>query len=147
MPNTFNPNQLTFEEGLARIKRALDKDGVVLGDRIVTSRDPDMTKLRKSLAVTNVPNGFVKYQLPVSLDRASQMFITIAQPDAEAPSHAHEAGAGIRFIAGGSIIYNGQELTAGDWMYVPARKPYSFKVGPQGALMCYCYCCCCASRD
>ena len=43
----------------------------------------------------------------------------------------------------GSIIYKGNELVAGDWMYIPQGVKYSFKVGPNGARMGYCYQCCC----
>ena len=140
----FDPNRLTFEDGLARIDKAIKKTGARLGGKIVTSRDSNMPKLKQALKVTNVPKGFQKYQLPVALRCQSQMFVTIAEPGIKTPRHAHKEGDGIRFIAGGSIIHEGKELTAGDWMFIPAGVPYSFEVGPQGALMCYCYCCCCA---
>jgi hypothetical protein len=32
-----------------------------------------------------------------------------------------------------SIIFDGRELTAGDWMHIPKGVRYSFKVGPKGA--------------
>jgi hypothetical protein len=141
---TFNPNRLTFEQGLARIERAIEKAGLKLTGRIVTSRDPGMAKLREALRTSNEPGGFQKYQLPVALRCESQMFLTVAQPGAKAPRHSHKEGDGIRFIAAGSIIYEGKELTANDWMFIPAGKGYSFEVGPHGATMFYCYCCCCA---
>lgn len=140
----FDPNRLTFEEGIERIQEALKKTGAKLDGRVVTSRDRYMPQLREALRVTNVPDGFQKYQLPIALRCESQMFVTVAQPAIKAPSHVHKEGDGIRFIAGGSIIHDGQELTSGDWMFIPAGTPYSFQVGPQGAIMCYCYCCCCA---
>jgi hypothetical protein len=140
----FNPNRMTFEEGLDRIRRATDEAGLKVGESIITSRDDAGRRLRKTLAVDNVPDGFTKYQLPVYLSEPSQMFISFAAPDVHTPEHSHDEGDGIRFIAGGSIIYNDQELTAGDWMFIPKGKTYSFDVGPNGALMCYCYCCCCA---
>jgi hypothetical protein len=140
----FNPNRLTFGQGLERIQEAIEKVGFRMGGRIVTSRDEGAKGLREVLAVTNVPDGFRKYQLPVHLPGPSQMFISMAEPDIHTPEHSHDDGDGIRFIAGGSIIYEGKELTAGDWMYIPRGQRYSFDVGPNGALMCYCYCCCCA---
>src|SRR5689334_18290579 len=140
---TFNPNRLTFDEGLERIRKALDNSGVRVDGRIVTSRDKDAGDLRDALAVENVPKGFTKYQLPVYLDAPSQLFVTIAEPNVRAGRHVHEDGDGIRFIAGGSITFEGQELSAGDWMFVPKGRDYEFEVGPNGALMCYCYCCCC----
>lgn len=135
---------LTFEEGTNRVKKALAEARVDSIDQsIFTSKDAAKRQLDKALKVENVPDGFVKWQLPVVLDRA-QMFISSAAPGAKVPAHLHKEGAGVRFIMSGSIMYEGQELTAGDWMYIPAGMPYSFDVGPLGALMCYCYACCCA---
>ncbi|HYE78861.1 MAG TPA: cupin domain-containing protein [bacterium] len=142
--SAFNPNRLTFEQGLDRITAAVKKSGTKIGRGIVTSRDPGMSKLRGLLQIGNVPDGFMKWQLPVALRCESQLFFTVAQPGAKSPKHAHKEGTGIRFIASGSILYNGQELTAGDWMYIPAGTAYSFETGPAGASMFYCYCCSCA---
>jgi hypothetical protein len=60
------------------------------------------------------------------------------------PKHSHDEGDGIRIIMSGSIIYDGHELSGGDWMFIPKGVAYDFKVGPMGAALCYCYCCCCA---
>src|SRR5687767_11652608 len=100
----FDPNRLTFAEGIERIEKALSRAGVKYKGQIITSRDPAMPQLREALKVTNVPSGFRKYQLPVALRCESQMFVTIAEPDIKAPRHVHKEGDGIRFIAGGSII-------------------------------------------
>lgn len=140
----FDPNRSALAACFERIQGAVKATGGELNSRILTSRDPDARELRRELAVDNVPDGFRKYQIPAFLPEASVMFITMALPDAEAPDHSHDEGDGIRFIAGGSIIYNDVELTTGDWMFVPRGERYSFRAGPQGAIMCYCYCCCCA---
>jgi quercetin dioxygenase-like cupin family protein len=137
----FDPNRLAFAACEARLKEAVQKTGAKVAGRIVTSRDPDAPRLRQALAIDNVPKGFTKWQLPVLLDGASFMFITIAEPNAKTPAHSHEEGDGIRFIAGGSIIYDGKELTAGDWMFIPKGQRYAFEAGPYGAIMCYCYRC------
>lgn len=139
----FDPNRLSFDEGVERIRRVVEEVGLS-PDTIVTSRDDAALKAMDTLAVDNVPEGFRKWQLPVYLDCASQMYISVGEPEVEVPRHAHEDGDGIRFIAGGSIIYEGKELSAGDWMFIPKGEPYSFEVGRFGAVMCYCYCCCCA---
>ncbi|MDP9343905.1 MAG: hypothetical protein M3Q23_17805 [Actinomycetota bacterium] len=136
---------MSFEEGLARIRKAGEKAGLDTR-RVLTSRDQDVRRAQELLLVTAIPGGFTKWQLPVYLERASQLFISVGEPNVEVPEHSHDEGDGIRFIASGSILYEGQELTAGDWMFIPAGKVYSFKVGPLGATMCYCYCCCCAGR-
>ena len=139
----FDPNTVTFAEGEVRVERALKRAGVDIRAQIVTSKDDSAQKLLKMLTVSNVPAGFTKYQLPIVLDR-SQLFISTGQPNAKVDEHSHNDGDGIRFIAAGSIEYNGQTLRAGDWMFIPKGKAYRFTVGPDGATMCYCYCCCCA---
>jgi len=141
----FNPNQVTFDQGLERIRHAVGRTGLRSGG-VVTSRRAEAQEAQKLLTVSNVPGGFRKWQLPVYLESPSQLFITEAEPNLSVPEHSHDEGDGIRFIAGGSIIYDGTELIAGDWMFIPAGASYSFKTGPMGALMCYCYCCCCAGR-
>ncbi len=143
---TFDPNQTTFDEGLRRMQRGLKKSAVKLEGRIITSRDKDVKKALKLLEVDNIPDGFQKWQLPVYLNEPSQLFISTAAADTKVPAHSHRDGDGIRFMISGSIIYKDIELTAGDWMFIPKGKSYSFKVGPLGATMCYCYCCSCAPR-
>lgn len=138
----FKPNRLTFEQGLDRIKDAVKKAGSDPKQAILTSRDELGVNLQKSLQVNNVPEGFTKYQLPFNLER-TQMYITSAPANSKVPEHSHD-GDGLRFIASGSINYNGKVLSSGDWMFVPAGKQYSFEVGPLGAMMFYCYQCSCA---
>jgi quercetin dioxygenase-like cupin family protein len=69
------------------------------------------------------------------------MFISVAAPNVKVPEHTHNEGAGLRFIASGSITYKDTELNAGDWMYIPKGAKYSFQVGALGATMFYCYHC------
>lgn len=142
-PTKFDPNSVTFAEGEVRVERALKRAGVNIHERILTSQDPAAQKLAEVLKIQNVPEGFTKYQLPIVLDR-SQLYISKASPNVKVPEHSHNEGDGIRFIADGSIIYDGKELRAGDWMFIPRGKAYSFTAGKAGALMCYCYCCSCA---
>jgi hypothetical protein len=140
----FDPNRSALSDCMALIEKAVEEAGFQTQGRVVTSRDDGMTELRKRLATTNVPGGFRKWQLPFILNGPATLFITVAEADARVPPHAHQEGDGIRFIAGGSINYEGTELSQGDWMFIPAGVEYSFEVGPNGAIMCYCYCCCCA---
>lgn len=142
--SNFNPKEhISFQQGADKIRHALKEVKADLHSRIFTSRDEVSVKLANLLKVNEVPKGFKKWQLPIVLSD-SQLFISVGQPDIEVPEHSHDEGDGIRFIMSGSVYYNGQELTAGDWMFIPKGKPYSMKTGPYGATMCYCYCCCCA---
>lgn len=139
---TFDPNRNSFAACVERIAVATERVGFSPDrKRIITSRDEGVPDVEKALEVDNVPDGFRKWQLPFYVDHPTHMFVTVAEPGAEAPAHSHKDGDGVRFIAGGSIVFDGKELSAGDWMYVPAGAEYSFTAGRFGAIMCYCYAC------
>ena len=139
----FNPNKVTFEDGVKRVQAALKKAGLDMNKGIVTSRDRAAIEATKLLTVPNVPKGFIKWQLPIVL-QPSQLFLSVGNANVEVKEHSHDEGAGVRFIISDSIQHDGRELIAGDWMYIPKGQKYSFTVGPHGATMGYCYCCCCA---
>jgi hypothetical protein len=140
----FNPNRLTFEQGLERIRDASSKAGFDPDKEIVTSRSESARYLMDQLKVTNVPDGFSKWQLPISFACATQTYLSFAAPQSKVPRHSHKEGPGLRVIISGSLNYDGTELVAGDWMYIPAGQEYDFEVGPMGVGMFYCYCCSCA---
>src|SRR5688572_33375434 len=113
----FDPNQLTFAEGLDRLKKVIrGTPGFPVG-KIVTSRDAAVRRSIESLNVTNIPGGFKKHQLPVFFEGGpgAQFFFSVGNPNADVPNHAHEEGDGFRFIGSGSILYGGVELSAGAW--------------------------------
>jgi len=151
MPEKFSDLKfMSFDEGINRITSALQSVGIQDlskdGGPVITSRDAIASRLKESLKIHGLPAGFEKWQLPVYfLGEGAQFFISVAAPRATADEHAHDNGAAMRFIVSGSITYGGQELTQGDWMFVPKGSRYSFAVGEQGAVMCYCYKCCCAT--
>jgi hypothetical protein len=142
----FQPNRLTFAEGIERIKKALGTIEIFKLDEIVTSLDPGASDLLTLLQVDNVPQGFTKYQLPVFMEDIPgvQFFLSFGSPGSKVATHSHEEGDGFRFITSGSILFNGKELKGGDWMFIPKGKAYSFEVGRQGVAIFYCYSCCCA---
>jgi hypothetical protein len=140
---SFNPNAMTFDQGVQRLQGAASAAGLKASS-IITSRDKRAQQAVKQLMVANVPPGFSKWQLPVYLDGASQFFFSYAAPDTEVPEHSHDEGCGLRVILHGGILYDGEELRTGDWMFIPRGAKYSFRVGLEGAGMFYCYKCCCA---
>ncbi len=146
MRKTFEPTHITFAEGEERISEALAKVGHRMDSRILTSRDREAVELCNLLGIAEdqLPQGFTKWQLPFYL-REGQFFLTTAQSGAEVGEHSHDDD-GVRFIMSGSVYFDGIELNAGDWMFIPKGQRYSLKVGPFGASMCYCYCCCCGGR-
>jgi len=141
----FKSTHIPFDDGVKRIQNALSEVRYKIGSRILTSRDADAVKLCNLLAIdSGLPKGMTKWQLPFHLE-GGQFFITTAQPGVEVGEHSHEED-GVRFIISGSIVYDGIELSAGDWMFLPKDARYSFKVGTLGATMCYSYQCCCVPR-
>jgi len=73
MPNSFKPNALTFDQGLELIKAANQRAGYDWKAKITTSRDPEAKRAENDLIVKNVPEGFKKWQLPVYLNKPSQL--------------------------------------------------------------------------
>jgi hypothetical protein len=147
-PTQFDPNRLPFVRCTEQIQEAVrgaglqsTETGLAHGGKVLTSRDEPVDKVTKALGIDNVPGGFHKWQLPVFFNEPTHLFVTVAEPGSVSPRHSHDEGPGIRFIASGSINHEGRELTAGDWMYVPAGAPYSFTTGRFGATMFYCYSC------
>lgn len=140
---SFDPNKSTLSACLSEIRKIQEKIGLE-ANRIITSRDEIIRKNSRLFEVTNVPEGFRKERLPLHLPKESTLYISTGAPGTKVPRHSHDEGDGIRFMISGSIQYGDRELTAGDWMFIPAGADYEFTVGPRGATMCYCYCCCCA---
>jgi hypothetical protein len=107
MSDSFNPNELTFAEGLERLKTLISQTSGFPVGKIVTSRDRAVEKSIESLKVTNVPTGFKKYQPPIFFEGGpgAQFFVSVGSPDVEVPEHSHDEGDGFRFIASGSIIW------------------------------------------
>ena len=139
----FDPNRISLAACIARIEQEQEKVGIA-NKPIITSQDDEIRKLHDEMRVTNIPGGFEKNRLPVFLDKASTMYISRGSPNTVVPRHAHEEGAGMRFIIDGSIEFDGRKLGQGDWMFMRPGAVYEFTVGPQGVVMCYCYSCCCA---
>lgn len=134
----FDPSKfITYEQGVQRFNDVLKQVGLDMSKQIVTSKDPAVKKACDLLRVSNVPQGFNKWQLPFTVEQSTS-FISSAAPNVSVAEHKHP-GVGVRVIISGSIFYNGIELTAGDWMHMPANSPYSFKTGEQGVTMFYCY--------
>jgi len=144
---TFKPTHISFDDGKKRIEEALASVGHKMKSRILTSRDKEAVALCNLLGIPGqqLPAGFTKWQLPFYLD-GGQFFITATAPNAQVGEHSHDND-GVRFIMSGSVYFDGIELNAADWMYIPKDMLYSLKVGPLGATMGYCYACCCAPRE
>jgi ChrR-like protein with cupin domain len=142
---TFNTKlQRPFSACVESVEKALKavNHGYAPGHQILTSRDKQAAQLRSILNSTNVPQGFSKWQLPYIITGESAAFIAVASPGAKVPSHEHEGESDL-IVLSGSIIFNGQELTTGDWAFIPANTAYSYEVGPMGAVLKRKYRCCC----
>ena len=137
----LRPDQRAVAPCLQRGIRAAEQAELDLNS-VITSRDISALRAKDSLGCESVSEGFQKWQLPVYLDGTSISYVSVGEPGTRVPEHAHE-GASLRFITSGSLIYEGTELIAGDWIYIPAEHPYSFEVGPYGVSLVGDYNCCC----
>ena len=127
--------------GVLAVKSALKEAGLDGDDQIVTSKHPKVLHLRDKLRRVGVlPPGFESWQLPVTLKTGNLMvFVTVGIPGAKLPDHNHNRDAVFRIVMQGSLSYEGQELTVGDWMYVPKGMYYTYTVGPLGLVTLHVY--------
>lgn len=121
----------------------------VASGTFVTSRDPGVTAATVSLGQLEqhaetgegVAHSFFPFapRMPVTDVKDGRFFAWLARiaPDTVIPAHTHdlEKLADFKLVISGSIVGNGRELTAGDWIWAPAGRPYNFTVGEQGALL------------
>jgi hypothetical protein len=139
----FNPNSKTLAACIAEIKTIAAKHKID-HSKIITSKHKGVLGAHKELLVPNVPGGFTKWRLPVYLTEGATFYMSFAPAGTKVPEHSHDEGDGLRVIMTGSIIYDGEEYTSGDWMFLPKGQKYNFEVGKMGVGMFYCYSCCCA---
>lgn len=124
------------EEGRERVARALEK----LGGGVITSRDAGVNDILFDHYRPNMPPGIDQWQLPVKLDGPALFFLTVVEPGAIVPTHAHKKALFRVVVSGSIILEDGRELRSGDWMYVPGGVDYSFRGGLNpGAVICHCY--------
>jgi len=123
-------------KGVTRGKDALKRAGIKGGRRIITSQDPGMDEAIRSLPRPRMPKGFQSWQIPIPLgSNDSEIgFITVGNPNAVVPEHAHP-GEVFRMVISGSIHFKGKTLTAGHWMYVPSDIAYGYTSGPLGCIV------------
>lgn len=113
------------EEGKRRVAEALKK----LGGGVITSRDRGINDILFDQFRPNMPAGVSQWQLPVKLDGPVFAFLSVMDPGAVVPSHAHKRDLFRVVVAGTLILDDGRELKAGDWMFVPANVEYSLRAG------------------
>jgi quercetin dioxygenase-like cupin family protein len=112
--------------GAQRVRKALKNQGVINPRAgVITSKDKGMHEARHELRRTNRPPGFQQWQLPILTEGGALVFLTVAEPGAVVPKHSHKRDL-FRMVLSGSIITAGKELKAGDWMFVPKGKSYSY---------------------
>ena len=130
------------QQGVALINAALAEYGFsTKRDQVLTSRDPNMSKVIKKLTRTNLPKGWKGYQLPLYLFKSPPTFFFYqrARPGAVLPEHSHAVDQ-IRIVMAGRLRYKRRTLKAGDWMFIPANLGYSIEALNSPDLeICYMY--------
>ena len=80
-----------------------------------------------------MPPGIRQWQVPIAFGEDGEIlcFTSEMDPGARVPEHAHDHLV-YRIIVKGSLLFNGMELKAGDWMVVPAGMSYELVAGTDG---------------
>lgn len=140
--STFDPNRSPVQVCIDRVDSALKKVGLTRNE-VITSKHPKAEALRLALGTDNLPDGPIrKWQLPFILKcEAVSFFVTVAEAGAKVPTHSHDQGDGMRFVAGGSMLFNGEKFNVGDWIFLPKGSPYNYESGPLGTIIISGYCC------
>jgi quercetin dioxygenase-like cupin family protein len=94
---------------------------------ILTSRDPLAVAMRADLAVDDLAHGFDRTLLPLAPTSGSPSIFTGAA-NSKTGKHSHESNT-LHVILTGSVKVNAQELSSGDWAYIPAGMDYELEVG------------------
>ncbi|OHU68829.1 hypothetical protein BKG86_01885 [Mycobacteroides chelonae] len=67
-----------------------------------------------------------KHVIPVDTSDTKFFVVTEINGPHETSEHSH-AESILRYVVSGSFELNGKPYSAGEWVYVPARTPYSIK--------------------
>jgi quercetin dioxygenase-like cupin family protein len=120
-----------------------------VGNRATTCNHPvsksAMKKLR-NIGADQIPehvDGAVHWflpfapRMPANEESEGRYFawIAVLDPNTVIPNHSHamEKLGDMKVVLSGSIMHDDEELTAGDWLWIPAGEKYNFKVGNKGA--------------
>lgn len=119
--------------GARRVKAALRKNAFSLRKGVITSRDPGMAAVIRDLKRSGMPKGVQTWQIPIVFGHYLLAFISTLDPGTIVPEHAHTVGV-FRVVIEGELIFGRKTLLPGDWMFVPARTPYSIRAGKKKKL-------------
>ena len=147
MSSVFHPDDSLFEpdesgevKGVGRIKAALRKHGVRIGNGVITSRDPGMQAAQKELKREVTLPGIEQWLLPIIIcpkaDQPILWLMSHMKAGAKVPPHSHVNGH-VRVVVQGSCRFGTVELQQGDWMLVPAEVPYDLEAGAHGCIWMY----------
>jgi hypothetical protein len=147
MSTSWKPDDSWFlsrkgQEGVDKINKALHDHGFsTKRDQILTSQDPNMDLVIKDLTRTDLPPGWTGYQIPLFLMQTPPTFFFYQEADAgaELPPHSHGVDQ-LRIVISGGLVFGDLTLKAGDWMFIPAKAPYSISAAKNpGLVVCYMY--------
>jgi hypothetical protein len=129
------PPDASVRRDLMLIGKAVTKRGFDPATTVLISRDEKAISLRDDLAVSDLAEGFQRWLLPIVLGGGSGSLL-VASPNASTPAHSHTSRT-LHLVASGSVTINDEELSPGDWAYIPRGFDYTYRVGPEGALSFY----------
>ncbi|MFN8140452.1 MAG: hypothetical protein U0R49_11705 [Fimbriimonadales bacterium] len=115
----------------ARASEVLEGLGFAPIDRIVTSKDIVLDSEHFALQTAPGDSKFREWQLPVLVHAAAELCLRVIPAECVFVEASHHADV-LLLIAAGSLELDGQELQAGDWIYIPRTDSVKVKTGIEG---------------
>jgi mannose-6-phosphate isomerase-like protein (cupin superfamily) len=119
-----------LSEDQDRIRQAHEEYGYDPATTILTARDTVAIRMMDALPVSGLAEGFEGRLLPILFGTGTDADI-VGPVDATTGMHSHETNT-FHQIVSGTVRVTGQErsqeLSAGDWAYIPAGVEYTLEV-------------------
>lgn len=119
--------------------------GTALGSVSTSSRDPRIDAharaTRGSLSEhAEGDHQFIPFAPTMPQTQSEGRFfqwLSRIDPNTTIPGHSHplEKLGDMKVVISGSVMFQGRELTAGDWFWAPSGEQYTFSTGDRGAIL------------
>jgi hypothetical protein len=120
--------------------------GARLGQRATSSRDPQIEEQARTTRdqlghLVEGDHQFIPFAptMPGAATGAGRFFQWMSRidPNTTIPGHKHplEKLGDMKVVITGSLTFQGRELSAGDWLWVPSGEAYTFSSGDRGAIL------------
>ncbi|MEJ1409100.1 MAG: cupin domain-containing protein [Candidatus Sedimenticola sp. (ex Thyasira tokunagai)] len=92
-------------------------------NEIVSNKTFDKGDWNEVCMMRKAFSGTKRRVLPIDFRDFCMLVVSEVEPNTTVPKHVHKEGIA-RYIISGSLVLNGEEYKAGDWILVPEDTPY-----------------------